>query len=763
MTQNLDEAYKIGELRTYFKTSLGIYRRPEFKRTDNRFWLPLCVDMMKVAEIKGTFDAKAFARKLESTRKSWEPKLGEGTFDHAISLLKKGYLLITNNFKKAKALSSFYSIALNSPVRVAVIELTEEQRKNVRNSPKYGIAQYRGLLEAKILIITNPGEDSTKSEILETFTKLHSAGVPSAHATSDKIVIGDSATSTPVDTSVPKATAKVASKVTDLPSTEDVTKKKIKKDSSAPSVVKDEAKPTEPSADPTLVDGKPRLETGKDPFSREGLSITRTGYTNPPFTDFKTPVAPQDWIDGVKAYHKQFSMGHELKSRGMTTEKWHEYATKKLRDMVARANPYMRVPEKAMLKILKSGKFMNQMETGSSRGMFDPGRRKRIEQTMMGVAKKSTASDHPVYGYMAEDALDFTTRAGQNVSQYGLIMCELDPAVRFRSTMTVGDSLNKTGGASFKSMAPSPMRNPSALSIHGRDIGESFDWKSVDDIYEYPEIQIYGDVSIKIIKKVYIIGKSGWKSIDMTPVPQIVAKLDELGIPWEPINLDLDGYIKSVKEDDDEEKFTPRKFEDSKTYIEATKDPSNLLKRDPLIGDLFMRDVAKESGKGKLDTSAYSYSKMSGTKKAIYVLKGYSDMEHATDATSGVFYYEQGPDGTGFYVATGTHAKSMVRRRASSDGAAIEAYIKPEARIVNIENLKSDMEAERKKLGDLPSKVGDLNAIREHQVLELILADPGRYALLKGYDAIKLKTDGYLITNPGCLVVNPSLIPISDL
>lgn len=761
---NLEEKYTADDLRKMTKPTLGSVAGKEFRRTDHKFWLPLSQEMIAMTGRLGIFSPKKLATLLTKSRTSWEAKLDKGAFAHAISLMKKDRLLVTNNYKKARALAGFFGVATNSVPRIALIELTEDQFKNVMNSPKYGFAQYKGELEAKIEIIGTPGEDISKFDILNTLTRLHdidtASGTPDHWKSEESIVPVEVATSADSEpTSVEDKHPEEVTKGDDKP--EEVVEPPATPSST---IIPSPEVPSHVTPDKTsrqLENGEYTMIEG-NPFTQDGRSITRTGLTNPPFGEYTTPVPPQEWIDGCKDRRRERMDSPMYKEviEATGSENFAELNRKtqdKLRDIVSKANPYMRIPEDKFHYVLQQGRFKSQHEVKSSKGLFDPARRRSVEQKVMGCAKKSVASDYPIYGYLAENPLNLDTTAARTVSQYGVTIVELDPRVRFRSTLTVGDSLNRTEGGYAPNITPSPVCNPSHLSTAIGDMRSIVnDWHSVDDIYEYPEIQIYGQVKVSDIKKVYFLKKCGYRRIDERDVKLLIPELDKLGIPWELVGefeMDLDK---------DKEEVVAQGYT-SKTYKKAIEDPTFLMTRDSSVGDKFMSELAAEIGKDKFEKGTLTKVMKELDSGSHKLVKGYHDKAHALALLDSKVFYEQGPEGTGIYVATGPHAEVMSQRRMGSDGVAIFGALDRSANIISISKLRDLAKEKMDELGDLSDLVGDLNKTREYQVSQMILTDMGRFGLMMGYDAIKLETDGYLLTNMSKVTVYSETMDNSEL
>ena len=164
-----------------------------------------------------------------------------------------------------------------------------------------------------------------------------------------------------------------------------------------------------------------------------------------------------------------------IKQRVLATEM--EYADASPEQMEAIENHFkkmiensayaMRVPDESILEtILNDGRFKNQMETASSRGLYDPSVRKKATKKLFGLDDKTVKNMKPAefekYGF-------FTSRDPQEknpegiyprAKQYG------DVLIRFKreqvedfATFTHEDSLGITNGC------PVPTKKPSIAAL----------------------------------------------------------------------------------------------------------------------------------------------------------------------------------------------------------------------------------------------------------------------------------------------------------
>lgn len=91
------------------------------------------------------------------------------------------------------------------------------------------------------------------------------------------------------------------------------------------------------------------------------------------------------------------------------------------------------IPSSTVEAVISAGRLMSQHESKSSRGMYDPELRRRVESRYFGIPGSHPKVDMPIYGFVAE--------AGTTPSIYGGVILRMKPAVAERTTVTFGDSL----------------------------------------------------------------------------------------------------------------------------------------------------------------------------------------------------------------------------------------------------------------------------------------------------------------------------------
>ena len=120
------------------------------------------------------------------------------------------------------------------------------------------------------------------------------------------------------------------------------------------------------------------------------------------------------------------------------------------------ADIQIRVPSNAVLESIIGDRFKSQYETASSKGVFDPRHRAKVERDYMNYPPNTPNEMRPIYGYLA-DREGSHRHGSEDLEQYGDIAIHLKPEVKKRSTFTSDDS--------FQGIDPSAVINPKATSF----------------------------------------------------------------------------------------------------------------------------------------------------------------------------------------------------------------------------------------------------------------------------------------------------------
>lgn len=139
-------------------------------------------------------------------------------------------------------------------------------------------------------------------------------------------------------------------------------------------------------------------------------------------------------------------------------------AEKKLKKVLEKSSVYMKVPTSEVMGFIMDGGFKTAHELGGRPGAPPPGTgqgdylnaRARVEQTVLGISKKTAGRDRPKYAILASDDLNSQEHLDA-AGAYGGITVQFKKSVKDRTTFTGADS--------FKSGIASPVNNPNVASV----------------------------------------------------------------------------------------------------------------------------------------------------------------------------------------------------------------------------------------------------------------------------------------------------------
>lgn len=185
----------------------------------------------------------------------------------------------------------------------------------------------------------------------------------------------------------------------------------------------------------------------------------------------------------------------------------------------------MRVPSRVLKTILDDGRFKNQFETHSSKGLLDYEARKKATKALFDsdIAKLKD-SEFEKYGYLGPKDTTFDYLQAKHLAgQYGRIRVTFKKSsLQKRTTFTIDDSL---GRALSKSLIAGDVNNPGIGGIENRKVSRliarlkhlkeksplaktAADFNStMIELFDRPfyvELQYHGDVTTKDIEKISI-------------------------------------------------------------------------------------------------------------------------------------------------------------------------------------------------------------------------------------------------------------------
>jgi hypothetical protein len=211
-----------------------------------------------------------------------------------------------------------------------------------------------------------------------------------------------------------------------------------------------------------------------------------------------------------------------------------------LKSTLAAAEPYTRVDPEALSRILGSGRFKSQFETGQAKGVYDPAERARVEARIMGVRRTIADAKRPIYGYAGEPGFGgFRTQGEPLLDGYGEVAIRFKPGAMGRATVTIGDSLNReeqivatrVSAPTGDSLPAAPEGVQRALPvIHAmirRPEETLANLRLMQEQYRYVELQFHGGMGLDDIAEV---------AFPRAPAPELARLLDSKDIPWRVID-----------------------------------------------------------------------------------------------------------------------------------------------------------------------------------------------------------------------------------
>jgi hypothetical protein len=205
----------------------------------------------------------------------------------------------------------------------------------------------------------------------------------------------------------------------------------------------------------------------------------------------------------------------------MTPAEYAAQADMQVARLVQGAEVRVRAPVAALTEIVRTGRLLNQFETGTTGGLLDLNARRSVEAGLWATPPEAGGAQRPVYGYLS-GTLEATP------AQYGDAVLRLRPAVRARTTFTFGDSLDETALGMRARVAGEPLTRPTALAAQtGTDplaLGSLADVES-GGYSTYTEAQVHGGVTLADVQEVVFTN-------GVIPSPQVRAALESAGIPW---------------------------------------------------------------------------------------------------------------------------------------------------------------------------------------------------------------------------------------
>lgn len=187
--------------------------------------------------------------------------------------------------------------------------------------------------------------------------------------------------------------------------------------------------------------------------------------------------------------------------------------------MLSSADLYINISPESMAKVLESGRFKTQFETGSTgSAVLNTQERAEKELASFNYELDTEPANRPIYGTATTGGYYAT-----GAFQYGAVAIKLKPELRSRTTVTVRDSLSAIEGGS-------PIDNPKIESIRVNAMVNDSNYDeykakdkvarlkydiaaTMDSESDYVEAQFHGGVSVSDIASVALPKDSKYDSL----------------------------------------------------------------------------------------------------------------------------------------------------------------------------------------------------------------------------------------------------------
>lgn len=237
----------------------------------------------------------------------------------------------------------------------------------------------------------------------------------------------------------------------------------------------------------------------------------------------------QNFVDNAKKWYN-----NHIESR-LTPEEI-EFSSHVLKKVIDNSAYSMRFRSANIDKLIESGRFMNQFETGTSGGTLNAKYRRQATNQLFGLSgKRLKKPEFEKYGYFGnKDAYKdfaYNLTRGNGVFQYGDVIIHFKKdKVANKTTFTVNNSL---GPAVHQELVADNPNRPNLVSINKRFLKETVDLLKTGKIetpeeaskalgVRYLETQYHGEIGISDISSMYFTNN--------TPSEKQIQSLKEFGI-----------------------------------------------------------------------------------------------------------------------------------------------------------------------------------------------------------------------------------------
>ncbi len=198
-----------------------------------------------------------------------------------------------------------------------------------------------------------------------------------------------------------------------------------------------------------------------------------------------------------------------------------------IQEYINKSDFRIRVTPKAMRGILDSGEVWNQMQTGTSKGMYDPDERRDISRRLFGHDGNLADEEYEKYGYLSDGQPEVAYWYGD----FDIVLKK--DALMDRTTITFGDSLD------FDVRYPSYVNNPRWVSSGEGMYATPKEFRErAERLLQYgkfypggdgyAELQFHGKVTVNDIS--HISMPRSWEFSKTIEQRRIVNRLEKEGI-----------------------------------------------------------------------------------------------------------------------------------------------------------------------------------------------------------------------------------------
>jgi hypothetical protein len=181
----------------------------------------------------------------------------------------------------------------------------------------------------------------------------------------------------------------------------------------------------------------------------------------------------------------------------------------------------------------------------------------------------------------------------------------------------------------------------------------------------------------------------------------------------------------------------------------------------PNVGDIFLREIIKDSNfiKNPIIITSTEMEKLEKQKTNNILYRGITKSEYSNIFKNGEYYAGTGICGSGIYTS---NDMKVAKQYAGNTGIIMKMCLNKDAKIINGDDLRIIQEKFLDELNEYKQNIQKYSdEYKKVELIRHIMEDPGKFATINGYDAIKYSGDGILVKNQ-MLVLNRSVLFVQD-